>query len=150
MARIEWMHNRLQNWALWAARERGGGLGFSTQSVLLRDVTGSEARESWVPVDEVEAGITDRAVSSLAEPHPELHETLVHFYIHQLSAIGIVAAGSAASVSTVHSRLANADRKLAAWLAARTERQTAAAAPLPKAPRVTGTLRRSKNGSFTT
>jgi hypothetical protein len=37
MARIEWVRQRLHNWALYKERESGGGLGFATQSVLLAE-----------------------------------------------------------------------------------------------------------------
>lgn len=36
MARIEWVKQRLDNWARWKEREQRHGLGFYTQSAFLR------------------------------------------------------------------------------------------------------------------
>jgi hypothetical protein len=54
MARIEWVRQRLENWALWHERGRGGGLGYATQSVLLAERVDGD-RQAFVPVDEIEA-----------------------------------------------------------------------------------------------
>ena len=52
VARIEWVKQRLDNWALWKDRESHGGLGFATRSVLLSDAV-DRYRETPLPVDEV-------------------------------------------------------------------------------------------------
>lgn len=150
MARIDWVKNKLENWALWAARERGGGLGFATQSVILRGDLVDESRQARIPVDEVEASVTDQAVSSLAAAHRAQQDTLVAYYIDGRSAVGIAQIFSI-SESTVHSRLASADRLLAAWFSARSERHAAAAiAARPVVPTGVGAFHRSPKRSFTT
>lgn len=147
MARIDWVKNKLENWALWAARSEAGGLGFASQSVILRGDAVDEQREARLPVDEIEAGITDQAVSSLVALHKDLHETVVRYHINGLSVVGL-ARELQVGESTVHARLGSADRLLAAWFSARSERQKAVAA-LPRTPVSLGPLRRSAEKSFT-
>lgn len=147
MARIEWVKNRLENWALWAAREQGGGLGFASQSVLLREDSGNAEHKARVPIDEVEASVTDQAVSSLLATHRDFHATLVAHYIQSRSAIG-VAEQLGVGVATVYARLASADRLLAAWFSARSNRKAGVVA-LPQEPTRTGNMRRSPKMSFT-
>ena len=66
MARIEWVHFRLTNWARWHAQMTAGGLGFATQAAFLADAAGcDQSRDVWIPIDEVEAGITHEAVETL-------------------------------------------------------------------------------------
>ena len=115
MARIEWIQHRLTNWALWSDREKSGGLGYNTQSVLLADTSGRDGyRESVVPVDDVDASTTNTAVESLKLPRSELYRTLHHIYP---SGLGIkeTARREACAVSTINARLATADRALADW-----------------------------------
>ena len=68
MARIEWVKQRLENWALFKAREAGGGLGFASQSSFLGEADSSRYRESRIPIDDVDASVTDEAVESLVDP----------------------------------------------------------------------------------
>jgi hypothetical protein len=150
MARIEWVKNRLENWALWAAAERSGGLGFASQSALLRTGPVEQTRESRVPIDEIDASITDEAVSSLIATHRDYHQTVVGYHINGLSAIGLAGA-MGIGVATVHSRLASSDRLLAAWFSARSERQAAAAIEArPVVPTGVGKVQRVSKRSFTT
>ena len=65
MARIEWIKLRLQNWALWKDREAAGGLGFKSASAFLTELVDHDRyRESALPVDEVDAGLTNDAVET--------------------------------------------------------------------------------------
>lgn len=67
MARIEWMHTRLMNWARWKGGELSGGLGFA--SVSYDDgTTTSGYREAVIPVDACDASDTDQAVARLPGP----------------------------------------------------------------------------------
>lgn len=121
MARIEWVKIRLNNWALHKERERGGGLGFATQSVLLNVRAAGGYRESVIPVDEVDAALTDQAVESLKVGRAQLYETLRCIYLHDLGIKG-TALHLGKAESTVHMHLEQADLSLSAWFGERAER----------------------------
>lgn len=125
MARIDWVKHRLENWALWVESERSGSMGFSTQSPLLKCERVDETRQVRLPIDEIDAALTDRAVSSLKLTHADLHATLKMFYVEGIGVTGIQQRiGKAAS--TIHARLDSADRLLSAWFGERKEVQEAA------------------------
>jgi hypothetical protein len=127
VARIDWVESRLNNWALWNERGRNYGRGFASQSAFLNiAVDGGGYREAAVPVDEVEASITDQAVTSLKADRPHLHETLVLYYVNGLSAIGIAQAQECGR-STVYARLEQADAQLALWFGDRKRKKDAEA-----------------------
>lgn len=138
MARIEWVRQRLENWALWHERGRGGGLGYATQSVLLANPVDGDTHQAHIPVDEIEAGETDEAVESLKLGYGHLHKTLQLFYLRGVGIKGTAAAMQRAE-STIKAQLERADQLLAVWFAVRKRRKEAAAQAL-----------RSKLDSFTT
>ena len=119
MARIEYIKLRLNNWALWKVREAGGGLGWASQSVLLSEPA-SGYRESIVPVDDVDAGLTDTAVESLRKDRAHLYETLQCIYPLGLG-VRQTAARCAVAESTISARLDQADRALMLWFRDRNE-----------------------------
>lgn len=121
MARIEWVKQRLDNWALWKERESSGGLGFATRSVLLAEPRDGY-RESVIPVDEVDAALTNDAVESLKPARVHLHATLHHIYI---AGIGIkeTARRQAKAESTIKAHLEQADHALSAWFGERAEKK---------------------------
>lgn len=121
MARIEWVKLRLNNWALYKAREAGGGLGFATRSALLREPTGGY-RESIVPVDEVDAELTGQAVASLKPARTHLYDTLTCIYLKDMGTKG-TAARLGCAPSSVNERLCQADAALAQWFRERDERK---------------------------
>lgn len=130
MARIEWVRLRLNNWALWKARETSGGLGWKTQAAYLTQVVDGGYRESAVPVDDVDGGVTDQAVESLKPTRPELYDTLHVVYVSHPAYVESAPRTAQArllgcSENTVSARLAQADRMLAAWFTDRQERQAA-------------------------
>jgi len=133
VARIEWVEQRLRNWALWHERAAGGGLGFASQASFLKEAA-SGRRESHVPCDEVEAGVTDKAVASIKDPHPHLFDTLTVFYLEGRGISGSAAARRCA-VSTIHAHLAQADAYLARWFTERKQQQAAALAAREEAIR---------------
>jgi hypothetical protein len=138
MARIEWVRQRLENWALWHERGRGGGLGYATQSVLLTERVDGDRAEAWVPVDEVEAAVTDEAVDALKLGYGHLHKTLQLFYLRG-AGIKETARVMQRAESTIKAQLERSDALLATWFAERKRRREAAAADL-----------RAKLKSFTT
>lgn len=125
MARVEWVKLRLNNWALWKVREQSGGLGWASQSAFCNEPKGGY-RESIVPVDDVDAELTNQAVESLKVPHAHLYTTLQCIYPH---GIGIQATARQLFKveSTVKAYLDQADHYLAQWFRDRTERQHTAA-----------------------
>jgi hypothetical protein len=125
MARIEWVKQRLENWALWKERERGGGLGFSSTTSFLHDADTSRYREARVPVDEVDASVTDQAVESLRPVRSHLFETL-HFIYPGGLGIKETARRMARAESTIKAHLDQADHALKLWFDDRRERQAAA------------------------
>lgn len=121
MARIEWVALRLNNWALWKDRERGGATGFATQSSLLAERV-DRYREINIneTIDSTDAELTNQAVESLKPSRPELHRTLMLLYLDNAGIPG-TARREGCAVSTVHDRLAKADRAIAEWFAARAD-----------------------------
>lgn len=82
MARVEWVKQRFENWALWKERENRGGLGFYTSSSFTWEMVDTSGyRELISTVDDIEAQQTDAAVSSLLATQPQLHRTLVLIYL---------------------------------------------------------------------
>lgn len=129
MARIEWVRQRLENWALWHERGRGGGLGYATQSVLLAERVDGDRRDAWVPVDDIEAAVTDQGVESLKLGHGHLHVTLRLVY---LQGVGIKEAARRMhrAESTIKAQLVRADQLLAAFFAERKRQHEARAREL--------------------
>lgn len=121
-ARIEWVKLRLNNWALWKCREASGSLGFAKQSSFLREAVQSGFREASIPVDDVDAGITDNAVESLKFTRSHLYETLQLHY-PQGKGVKDIARIQMRGESTIKDQLAQADQALALWFSERSARQ---------------------------
>jgi hypothetical protein len=120
MARIEWVKQRLQNWALWKVQEASGGMGFAKQSSFLNDAPGSQP-EARIPVDEIEASVTNDGVESLKLTRPHLYQTLQDIYP---KGIGIKAAARdrQCGESTIKAHLDIADGVLAGWFSDRADK----------------------------
>src|SRR4051812_36901254 len=114
MARIEWVKYRLDNWALWKARESGGGLGFSSTTSFLHDASGDRYREAAIPVDDVDASLTDQAVESLALTREQLYRTLQMIYVRG-AGVKETARTMGRAESTIKANLDQADQSIAAW-----------------------------------
>ncbi len=125
MARIEWVKQRLENWALFKAREAGGGLGFASQSSFLGDGASTRYRESVIPIDDVDASVTDQAVESLKPARSHLHDCLRCIYLEDRGIIGTARALGKAD-STIKAQLEQADLALSVWFIQRAERHKAA------------------------
>lgn len=135
MRRIEWVKQRLENWALWKEREGRGGLGYYTASSFLRVAVdcGNQADPLLSTVDEIEAQKTDEAVNSLQGTKPHLHRTLVLIYLKD-TGIRRAALEMCKAESTIKANLAHADHAIELWLRAKAEekdKQQAAAAKRP-------------------
>lgn len=107
MARIEWVEQRLDAWALWIIRGRrcGGG----SVHPMWRDAPPdpNEIHEARVPVDEEECWLTDRQVRALPDP---LAETVGAYYLH-----GSIYARDRLKISSslLSQRIQDAHRRLA-------------------------------------
>lgn len=130
MARVEWVAHRLENWAMWKERQGSGGLGFASTAIFS---DGPSARGQYngavIPVDELDASITDDAVESLKLGYGHLHKTLHLYYLRSLGIRGTAAAMQRAE-STIHAQLGQADRLIATWFEERRTRGAAAAASM--------------------
>lgn len=121
MARIEWVKHRLENWALWKDREGRGGLGYATQSVLLSE-PGGGYRESIVPIDDIDASLTNTAVESLRPTRSHLYMTLQHIYVQGIG-IKETCRRMARAESTIFANLDQADKALSEWFGERAQKQ---------------------------
>lgn len=117
MARIEWIKQRLENWALWKDKESRGGLGFATRSVLLSDAV-DRYREAVIPVDDIDAELTNQAVESLRVGKAHLYEVLYLIYVADVG-IKEAARRVGRAESTVKANLDQADHVLSRWLVER-------------------------------
>jgi hypothetical protein len=156
--RIEWVKLRLENWALWKERERSGGLGFSSTTSFLHEVDTSRYREARIPVDEVDASVTDEAVEELKPGREHLYRTLYALYVAG-SGVRETARQFGVTETAIRNRLEQCDKTLAAWFHDRKERQMkarkaqeavleaarAAKTSAVTAPRLLGTLSLRRN-----
>lgn len=124
MARIEWVKVRLNNWALWKVQESSGGMGFASQSSFLNDAPGQTRPEARIPIDEIDASVTDEAVESLKKPRPQLYRVLQCMYPKGMG-IKATCRECECKESTVYSLLTVADAVLAVWFRERAEKQAA-------------------------
>jgi Phage antitermination protein Q len=118
MARIDWVRQRLDNWARWASQREAGALGYPKQAAFARLAPGGSSMGSAVPVDSLDASITDDAVKSFRWTHPHLHLTLKHHYIDGLE-IKRVALKMSRAESTIKAHLEQADHLIATWFRVR-------------------------------
>lgn len=126
MARLQWIKQRLDNWACWARERESGSLGYPRQSVFVRMTPSGGGYDAAVPIDSLDASLTDSAVQSLRFTQPHLWLTLRLHYVDGFE-IERVAQKMARAQSTIKANLAAADHLLAAWFGARDE--AAAARP---------------------
>ena len=123
MARIEWIKQRLNNWALWKLRESSGGLGFATQAVFLEDRVDRYREISLsATIDTTDASLTDQAVEALKLPRPHLYDTLRCIYLQDTGIKG-AARRLGKAESTISAHLEQADHALSAWFGERAEKK---------------------------
>ena len=121
MARLEYIRQRLENWALWKVRQKDGGLGFHTRSVLAMDVWDAGSyNNNHIPHLELEAERTNDAVEALRLGRGHLYVTLCHYYIDGLG-IKETARVMSRGESTIRAQLEQADHAVAALLSAQHE-----------------------------
>ena len=114
MKRDPHMERRMLNWVRWREGACSIGLGYGSASIWTRiKVDGQGYREAVIPTDAVEAEQTDRAVEAL----PAYLRATMHVYYLSDEPMERKALSLSCGVSTVHSRVADAHRRIAAWFA---------------------------------
>ncbi|APW38982.1 hypothetical protein RD110_18690 [Rhodoferax koreense] len=121
MARIEWVKHRLNNWALWKVQEASGGMGFAKQSAFLNDAPQETTPEARIPVDEIDASVTNEGVESMKLSRPQLYETLQCIYPKGMG-IKATARERCCGESTIKAHLDIADGVLAVWFRERADK----------------------------
>lgn len=121
MARLKRIQQRLDNWALWKARQNDSGLGYHTRNILAVDVWG---RGSYggaiIPHFEQEAEETNQAIEDMKLGKGHLVVTLECIYIKDLG-VRATALKMCRAESTIKAQLEQADHAIAAWLEAKAE-----------------------------
>lgn len=120
MARVQWIKQRLDNWARWVRERESGSLGYPKQSAFMRMTPSAGGFDAAVPTDSLDASLTDSAVRSLRFAHPHLFLTLRLHYIDNFE-IKRVAQKMARAESTIKANLDTSDHLLALWFRARDE-----------------------------
>lgn len=121
MARLEHIRQRLENWALWKARQKDGGLGYHTRSVLAVDVWDAGSyNNNHIPHLELEAERTNEAVEALRLGKGHLHVTLMCYYVDGLG-IRETARVMGRGESTIRAQLEQADHAIAVLLSVQVE-----------------------------
>lgn len=118
MQRVEWVKQKLENWALWREAEDSGARGWPSTCAMFNTVTIGGYRECKVPVLDVEASVTNQGVESLRPERVHLYETLHCIYPRGLG-IKETARQLQCAESTIKARLAQADHALADWFEVR-------------------------------
>lgn len=119
MARIDWIEQRLLNWARWRLMQGGGVLGYAAVNLAsptpgVRDPYAAAP----VPTNAIEAAATDDAIKSLT---PDLRDAVVAWYLRTDGMAGVTRRLGVGE-RTVHLRIETAHHRLADHFAER-ERQ---------------------------
>lgn len=122
MARIDWVRQRLEAWSRWSRSRESAALGYPTKSSFLRVGSSGTASGSAVPVTDIEASITDDAVTAMRFTHPHLWLTLKCHYIdgHEIKRVAL---RLCKAESTIKAHLEQADHRIAAWLDERSSKK---------------------------
>lgn len=128
MARLDHIHRRLVVWGAWRARRDDAGLGYPKINILLSMGGGGAGgyRETVVPLNEIEAAETDRAVESMRLVKSHLYLTLHYVYIRS-QGITATALAMGRSRAAINAQLDQADVEIQRWLDDRRDQRDAAA-----------------------
>jgi hypothetical protein len=141
MARIDWIEQRLQNWARWKlARGGDGELGYAQVDLHAADAGRSGYVTATIPISDVEASDTDEAVARL---YPGgLRLTVLEVYVGR-GGIKDKAKRLACSEATIHARIDHAHRQLADHFLAQADKRRR------ERERVEATIAAGRPGGFT-
>lgn len=144
MPRIDWIEQRLLNWARWVLASGGssGPGGYSSTSWAGSSSGGGRDgyREAVIPISDVEASETDQAVNRLSPGGLAL--TVREFYTGK-GGVAEKATRLCIGESTLHARIDQAHRQLAEHFLAQQDRQRA------ERERVEAVQASARPGSFT-
>ena len=121
MGRVEWIEQRLLNWARWRLTQGSGVLGFASVNLEKADMPREPYADAPIPTNGIEAGETDEAVARLPS---ELRATVECHYLN---------AGTQAeklrrlcvTKATLYARVERAQRLLAEHFAAKRDQAKA-------------------------
>jgi hypothetical protein len=141
MARIDWVEQRLQNWARWKlARGGDGELGYAAVNLHAADAGRGGYVTASIPISDVEASDTDEAVGRL---YPGgLRLTVLEVYVGR-GGIRDKAMRLACSEATIHARVDQAHRQLADHFLAQADKRRR------ERERVEATIAAGRPGSLT-
>lgn len=120
MARIEWVRQRLENWARWAV-QREDGLGFPSQSPFARlGMPTARGGECVVPTNNIDASEIDGMVRAMQLTKSHLFLVLQLHYVKGFQ-VNRVAKMMCKSESSIRAHLCEADRAIAQAIANKRE-----------------------------
>jgi hypothetical protein len=122
VARIEWIEQRLQNWARWTLNRGGGALGFAAVDLADSDAGRDGYAEAAIPTSDVEAAETDDAIARLYPGGLAL--AVREFYVGR-GGVKDKALRLCIGESTLYARVDQAHRQLAEHFLAQQDRQRA-------------------------
>lgn len=112
MARDVEIERKLMQWASWK-EGRGGSLGYKSAGFELRTAGGY--REAAIPINDIEAGVTDQAVLRL----PSAHRAAVEAYYLRGGSVAQAAARLCIGERMLQVRIGQAHDMLRRWFADR-------------------------------
>jgi len=118
MARVEWVEQRLQNWARWRLTRGGGVLGYASVNLLAAAMPRDRDVEAPVPTSDVDAAEIDDAVMRLPS---ELKATVHEMYLGA-NTLRMKLERLSIPKATAYARIDRAHRLLADHLLARQDR----------------------------
>jgi hypothetical protein len=121
MARIEWVDQRLLNWARWVASGGSGVLGYAGVNLADADAGRDGYASATIPISDVEASETNDAVERLPS---ELKATIAEVYLGS-GGIKDKLKRLACSEATLHRRVDQAHRLLADHFTAQDDKRRA-------------------------
>lgn len=121
MARIEWIEERLRNWARWRLMSGSGVLGFAGVNLENADMPREPYADAPIPTNEIEASEMEDLVKRLPG---ELKATVEVWYVDG-GKLAKKLAKLCCAESTLHGRIERAHRQLADHLLAKQDRQKA-------------------------
>lgn len=124
MAIIDWVDRRLDNWARWSAERASGALGYPRSAAFTRAPGAprhAENRNS-IPVDGIEAAVTERAVRALRFVKGSLHAVVVFHYLHDISGTELAQRMGGIGARRAYQLVEEAHFELAKWFAIHRDR----------------------------
>jgi DNA-directed RNA polymerase specialized sigma24 family protein len=119
VARIEWVEERLQNWARWSLMHGSGVLGFAGVNLEAAGMPREPYAEAPIPVSDIDASEVDEAVGRLPS---ELKATVVTHYLGK-GGIRDKLKLLCCTEGTLHRRIGQAHRLLADHFLAQQDKQ---------------------------